>query len=281
MMRICDIVRSNRCLLDKEAPVSPEHNLCVVKDIFEELLHDKLGPDFTVSVDGTGLSVHNEKFDAEVREFITENKLAYPEMYMSGLYYHEVLLGKLGFHNRISGSSDDRISGEVSGTARLFERKKNAFEALKKFIEDKKWLVQCVNRINLSSIEDNDYNIEWSILDLEITPELLDGFISTVKMVVTAGLTDEEAGAWRQHIIEMFRAHAYRSIASVDFNWPSITIDTPEKWKKDYHERYKPEQERRERCAGVLEEIRGKIDTTDIKRQALLQQLLELNYELP
>ena len=296
MMRICDIVNSNRCLLDKNAPPYPEHNICIVKDVFEELLHEKLGTDVTVWVDGIGLGVQDDKFNAEVKEFITENKLEYPEAWACTIIspdvwrsgYHDAIIDKLTFMNRISGCSDDRIGGEVSGTVRLYERKKNAFEALKKFMEDKRWLVQCVNRIHLSSVEDNDYNIEWSISDLEITPELLDGFISTVKMVVTAGLTDEEAGAWRQHIIEKFRTYAYGSIASVDFDKPSVTIGTPEKWKKDYHETYKPEQERRERCAGVLEEIRGKIDITDIlnclernKRQLLLQQLVELNHDLP
>lgn len=295
MMRICDIVNSNRCLLDKNASPYPEHNICIVKDVFEELLHEKLGPDVTVWVNGIGLGVQDDKFNAEVMEFITENKLEYPEVlpctifaYSDAWRYHNALIDKLIFRNQISGCSDDRISGEVSGTVRLYERKKKAFEALKKFMEEKRWLVQCVNRIHLSSVEDNDYNIEWSISDLELTPELLDGFISTVKMVVTAGLTDEEAGAWRQHIIEKFRTHAYGSIASVDFDKPSATIGTPEKWKKDYHEKYKPEQERRERCAGVLEEIRGKIDIADIlnclernKRQLLLQQLVELNHELP
>jgi hypothetical protein len=314
MMRICDIVNSSRCLLDKHVSPYPEHNICIVKDVFEELLHEKLGPDVTVWVNGIVLGVRDDTFNAGVREFITENKLVYPESWACTIFspvawnggyhdaiidkltfpeqmnggYHDAIIVKLAFLEQISGCSDDRISGEVSGTVRLYERKKNAFEALKKFMEDKRWLVQCVNRIHLSSVEDNDYNIEWSISDLEITPELLDGFISTVKMVVTAGLTDEEAGAWRQHIIEKFRTHAYGNITSVDFDKPSATIGTPEKWKKDYHEKYKPEQERRERCAGVLEEIRGKIDIADIlnclernKRQLLLQQLVELNHELP
>ncbi len=296
MMRICDIVNSNCCLLDKHVSPYPEYNICIVKEVFEELLHEKLGPDVTVWVNGIGLCVQDDKFNAEVREFIAENKLVYTESWACTIFspvawnggYHDAIIDKLTFLNRISGCSDDCISGEVSGTVRLYERKKNAFEALKKFMEDKRWLVQCVNRIHLSSVEDNDYNIEWSISDLEITPELLDGFISTVKMVVTAGLTDEEAGAWRQHIIEKFRTYAYGSIASVDFDKPSVAIGTPEKWKKDYHETYKPEQERRERCAGVLEEIRGKIDITDIlnclernKRQLLLQQLVDLNHDLP
>ena len=265
-MRIYDIVNSNRSLLIKDASPCPEYNICVVKYVFDELLHEKLGPDFTVLVEGTGLMVRNEKFNTEVREFIIENKLVYPEMWGTSRFspdiysigYHDAIFDKLTFLDRISGSSDDRISGEVSGTARLYERKKNSFEALKKFMEDKRWLVQCVNRIQLSSIEDNDYNIEWSISNLEITPELLDGFISTVKLDTTAGLTDEEADAWRHHIIEKFRVHAQGTLQAVDFDKPSQTIDTPETWKKLYHEKYKPRAMRRERCAGVLEEIRGK-----------------------
>ena len=124
---------------------------------------------------------------------------------------------------------------------------------MRNVVSEYEWAIPYVNRIQLSYTQGI-----WSVSGFEITPELLDGFISNVNLGKTS-LTDEERDAWREELIWQYRVHAYGSPTAVDYNRPSIPIDTPDTWKTKYHTTIKPENERRKRCANVLHDIKGSL----------------------
>ena len=286
-MNIGDIVHSNRRLLNDDAPVNIDFNACIVKDLLSKQLKEKVSPDLEVEIVGTSFYVRNNKYAAEVKEFVEANKLAYPEDYVTSFAFshsytgwHNAINDKLTYNIGFSFGYSDTIAGAVADVKHKVKEKEEMFAKLKELMAGKQDLVQRVKEIYLGILPHLMDEIgDWYICNLQITPELMNEFVDFMRISHGGTLTDEEADAWRDEIIAKFRSASYAG--DVDYNRPTISVDMPEKWITEYHEKIKPAQERRERCADVLKEIRGKIDVNAIlnslgaqKRDAIIQHLL-------
>ena len=61
-MSIGDIVHSNRRLLDDDAPIDNDYNACIVKDLLNNQLKEKVSPDWEVEIAGSIFYVRNNKY---------------------------------------------------------------------------------------------------------------------------------------------------------------------------------------------------------------------------
>jgi len=111
------------------------------------------------------------------------------------------------------------------------------------------YIIPVVGKVKIYCDDDN----EWHVDEYEITPEQLDGFMEVMQKY----LTPEEVAGWRKQCIAEF---VRNSSGTADFNYPYITVSTPDAWRELFHSKILPDAERRDRCHETLEEINAQIN---------------------
>lgn len=218
-------------------------------------------------------TVVDEEFNKMVREYATEHKL-----------YHGVSTCSMGVFNGIKDDlaysynfypecRKDTLADMVKVITKDIVNAHRSFNNLQQIVRKFEWAIPVVEyiRVFLSGVDFFDGPV-WQVENLSITPENLNGFMDEAKNI----LQDDEAIAeWRKEIISSFRTASYGTNGKVDFNTPSVTVSTPDEWKKTYYERIKPEAERRERCKDVIEEIKGQMTRDDVLRSIGIAELVD------
>lgn len=219
------------------------------------------------------ISVFDEEFNKMVREYAIEHKL-----------YHEVASWAMGCSNGINDTlayayhfnpecQEDTLADAAKVIIKGVVNAHRSFDNLQRAVREFEWAVPVVEYIKIYPSGNDEWGAPvWHISSLSITPETLNGFMDEAKNI----LQDDEAIAeWRKEIIASFRTASYGHNAKVDFNTPSVTVSTPDEWKKTYYERIKPEAERRERCKDVIEEIKGHMTRDDVLRSIGIADLVD------
>lgn len=222
---------------------------------------------------GGSILVFDEEFNKMVREYATEHKL-----------YHEVSSWAMGISNGIHDTlaysypfnpenQEDTLANMAKVITKGIVNAHRSFDNLQRIVRNFEWAIPVVEYLRVYPSGNDDWGApEWHVLALSITPENLNGFMGEVKNI----LQDDEAIAeWRKEIIASFRTASYGRQAKVDFDTPSVTVSTPDEWKKTYYERIKPEAERRERCKDVIEEIKGQMTRDDVLRSMGIAELVD------
>ena len=155
----------------------------------------------------------------------------------------------------------------------LAEQGKKLFDGLKALVEKNRYLLPVVDAIKVTTHFDDI----WYIDSISITPEMVDGYMTAVTPVID---DTEATERLREKIINSFRKEVAGSPEKLDYNKPKVSVPEPNAWKKEYYEKIKPEEERRERSKAIIEEIRGSITEHDIMqevgRRKLKAKLMEL-----
>ena len=222
---------------------------------------------------GGSILVFDEEFNKMAREYATEHKL-----------YHEVSSWAMGISNGIHDplaysypfnpeNQEDTLANMAKVITKGIVNAHRSFDNLQRIVRNFEWAIPVVEYIRVYPSGNDDWDAPvWHIENLSLTPENLNGFMDEAKNI----LQDEEAIAeWRKEIIASFRTASYGHHAKVDFNTPSVTVHTPDEWKKTYYERIKPEAERRERCKDVIEEIKGQMTRDDVLRSLGIAELVD------
>ena len=205
------------------------------------------------------LYVTARDFNKEVDDYVTENKL-YGDGYWCGDVFPSTnaVRSKLAVTKSINTMQDEESVYSVAyNIAHMVDTHRKTFEALKELVDKYQYLVPVIDHIRVN------HSCDWSIGDIFITPEMLEGYMDAVRPV----LDDEAFGRLRENIIETFRLHANGNPENVDYNKPTVPVPAPEDWKKRYYGTIKPEEERRERSKAIIEEIRGSITENDIMQE--------------
>lgn len=263
-MPIGAIMDTQYPLLERNSPDNYYYKERLLYDELSRQLTNVLGDkrlDIDLCIGGGDIIVRSNKFNDEIHRYIVEHKLVCPVIVYqcpipasSPPPYFDSIHDTLEFVVRHRcNKSPDTIPMLARDIARRLAAWRHKVESLRNVVSEYEWAIPYVNRIQLRYTQGI-----WSVSGFEITPELLDGFISNVNLGKTS-LTDEERDAWREELIWQYRVHAYGSPTAVDYNRPSIPIDTPDTWKTKYHTTIKPENERRKRCANVLHDIKGSL----------------------
>lgn len=182
-----------------------------------------------------GLKFYNEELKWEGQYCRVDNKL--PNMCTYRLIFHPI-----EYSDRLNVMARSIADDILKSTTRLYRLK-----ALKTELED---IIPVVSRVKISCDDDN----EWHVDKYEITPEQLDGFMEAMRKY----LTQEEVAGWRKQCIAEF---ARNSGGTADFNYPYITVRTPDAWRELFHSKILPDTERRDRCRETLEEINAQINS--------------------
>lgn len=263
-MPIGAIMDTQYPLLERNSPDTYYYKERLLYDELSRQLTNVLGDkrlDIDLCIGGGDIIVRSNKFNDEIHRYIVEHKLVCPvSTYHYSIDgprppspppYFDSIHDELNFVVRHRyDESYYTIPMLARDIARRLAAWRHRVESLRKVVSEYEWAIPYVNRIQLSYTQGI-----WSVSGFEITPELLDGFISNVNLGKTL-LTDEERDAWREELIWQYRVRAYGDPMAVDYNRPSIPIDTPDTWKTKYHTTIKPENERRKRCANVLHDIK-------------------------
>ena len=212
-------------------------------------------------------------FNKEVNDYVTENKL-YGDGYWCGDVFpsKDAVSSKLAVTKSINTMREEESVYSVAcDIAHRADGQRKSFEELKELVDKYQYLVPVIDHIKVN------HGCDWSIGDIFITPEMLEGYMDAVRPV----LDDEAFGRLRENIIETFRLHANGNPENVDYNKPTVPVPAPEDWGKRYYGTIKPEEERRERNREIISEIRGTIaeheQMDDAKHIRLLQRLLSLS----
>lgn len=220
------------------------------------------------------LYVTSREFNKEVADYVTENKL-YGDGYWCGdLFPSKDAVGsKLAVTERINTMREEESVYSVAcDIVHRVDTHRKTFENLKELVDKYQYLVPVIDHIKVNHSRD------WSIGDIFITPEMMEGYMDAVRPV----LDDDEAfGRLREWVIDTFRLHANGKPENVDYNKPTVPVPAPEDWKTRYYGTIKPEEERRERNREIISEIRGNIaeheSMNDANHMRLLQRLLSLS----
>ena len=203
--------------------------------------------DISASLDGHLIECNLAEHNAEAETFVMSNKLDIQYGYsinalecpseMSAVLYYVKWRPRVELdHNSstLSDVADRMVTGIMSAMA--------SFSSLKSLGGLLQSVVPVVDRVLVYRTADDG----WAIDGYQITPELLDGFIAECKNV----LDEQEVRAFRSHLVDELSRYGY-----VDYDYPSVQADTPEKWRELYRTLIEPAQRRRERCKDVIEEI--------------------------
>lgn len=228
----------------------------------------------TLTLDCCGsISVFDEEFNKMVREYATEHKL-----------YHEVSSWSMDLSNGINDSlayayhfnpenQEDTLANMTKVIIKGIVNAHRSFDNLQRVVRKFEWAIPVVKYIRVYPSGNDDWGASvWHISSLSITPENLNGFMDEAKNILQ---DDEVIAEWRKDIMSCFRTASYKNSAKVDYNTPSVTVSTPDEWKKTYYERIKPEAERRERCKDVIEEIKGQMTRDDVLRSIGIADLVD------
>lgn len=220
------------------------------------------------------LYVTAREFHKEVADYVTENKLYGDGYWCRDIYpSKDAVCSKLAITKKVNTFREDQSVYSVAyDIAHMAHCQSKSFEELKELVGKYQYLVPVVDHLKVN------HGCNWSIGGIFITPEMLEGYMTTVRPV----LDDEEAfGRLRENIIDTFRMHANGKPENVDYNNPTVPVPAPDDWKKRYYGNIKPEEERRKRNREIIDEIRGSIaeheKMDDAKNMMLLQRLLSLN----
>ncbi len=232
-------------------------------DVFSALTLDCCG----------SITVFDEEFNKMVREYATEHKL-----------YHEVSSWSMGTSNGINDSlaysyhfnpecQEETLANMAKAIAEAIVNAHRSFDNMQRLMQRFEWAVPVVEYIRVYPSGNDEWGApEWHVSSLAITPENLNGFMDEAQNILHDG---EAVTEWRKEIIASFRTAAYGRKAKVDFDEPTITVSTPEEWKKTYYGVVKPEAERRERCKEVIEEIQGQMSRDDVLRSIGIAELVD------
>lgn len=228
----------------------------------------------TLTLDCCGsISVFDEEFNKMVREYATEHKL-----------YHEVASWAMGCSNGINDTlaysyhfnpecQEDTLADAVKVIIKGVVNAHRSFDNLQQVVQKFEWAIPVVEYIRVYPSGNDDWGASmWHISSLSITPETLNGFMDGAKNILK---DDEAITEWRKEIMSCFRTASYGHNAKVDYNTPSVTVSTPDEWKKTYYEKIKPEAERRERCKDVIDEIKGQMTRDDVLRSIGIAELVD------
>ena len=225
-----------------------------------------------------GMHFAMKAFNKEVDSFAQENKLhgwkAKQSIYGWIEDSYSALTEKIKVGKSLNAHTEDMTINQFAGTlATMAKQGQKLFEGLKELVEKNRYLLPVVDAIKVES----HYDDTWYIDSIYITPEMVDGYMTAVTPVIDDAEATERL---RKEIINSFRKEVCGSPEKLDYNKPTVSVPEPDEWKKDYYEKIKPEEERRERSKAILEEIRGAITENDIMqevgRRKMKQKLLEL-----
>jgi len=205
--------------------------------------------DISASLDGHLIECNLAEHNADAETFVMSNKLDIPYGYsinarecpseLSAVLYYVKWRPKVELDHNSSTLSDvaeQMVTDIMSATA--------SFSNLKSLGGLLQSVVPVVDRVLVSRTADNG----WTIDGYQITPELLDGFMAECQKT----LDEQELRAFRSHLVDELSMYG-----SVDYDYPSVHADTPEKWREQYRTVIEPAQRRRERCKDVIEEIKS------------------------
>ena len=278
-MPISQLIKTNQDIYYKGAFYHPYKDTLtdLISSRIKTLVENTVDAILTIEVAGVDnmvLEITTETFNNKVKDFVNENKL-HGYRYNSSDYCFEnspsIIIESLSVHEYINLSTSNTILSSAKQIIDKIGANKESFDELVKVVTPYQYLVPTVDYVQLSN------GGPWTIDDLCITPEMLEGYMAAVTPV----LDDEEAANRLRHkIIKSFRRASGGYPSAIDYDRPSVSVPTPEKWKQTYYEDIKPAEERRERCKDVLEEIKGTITAEEIidklKREKLMDKLYYL-----
>lgn len=205
--------------------------------------------DISASLDGHLIECNLAEHNAEAETFVISNKLDIPYGYsinalecpseLSAVLYYVKWRPKVELDHNSSTLSDvaERMVTDIMSAMASFSNLKSLGGLLQS-------VVPVVDRVLVSRTTDD----EWTIDGYQITPELLDGFMAECQKA----LDEQELRAFRSHLVDELSMYG-----SVDYDYPSVHVDTPEKWREQYRTVIEPAQRRRERCKDIIEEIKS------------------------
>ena len=279
-MPISQLIKTKQNIYYKGAICEPDKDTLtdLISARIKTLVENTVDTILTIEVAGVDnkvLEITTETFNNKVKDFVNENKLHGYQYnssgYFTGYYFEDnpsIIIESLSVHEYINFSTSNTIKSSAKQIIDKIEANKESFDEMVKVVTPYQYLVPTVDYVQLSS------SSPWEVNGLYITPEMLEGYMAAVTPV----LDDEEAANGLRHkIINSFRLASGGNPSVIDYNRPSVSVPTPEKWKQTYYEDIKPAEERRERCKDVLEEIKGTITAEEIidtlKREKLMDKL--------
>lgn len=207
-----------------------------------------------------------KEFNKEVDSFAQENKLygwkATPSICGGWIEDgYSALTEKVKVGKSLNAHTEDMtIHAFADLLATMAEQGKKLFDGLKALVEKNRYLLPVVDAIKVTTHFDDI----WYIDSISITPEMVDGYMTAVTPVID---DTEATERLREKIINSFRKEVAGSPEKLDYNKPKVSVPEPNAWKKEYYEKIKPEEERRERSKAIIEEIRGSITEHDIMQE--------------
>lgn len=281
-MRLCDIMKLTGCIQDGNKIIVLDKDKCNRESQLQHIIADRIK--LLIGLSGQTVTINfrspdtvvDEEFNKMVSEYATEHKL-----------YHGVStwsMGAVGAFNGIKDAlaysynfspeyQDATLTDMAKTITKDIVNAHRSFNNLQQIVQKFEWAIPVVEYIRVFPSGNDEWGAPvWHVENLSITPETLNGFMDEAKNI----LQDDEAIAeWRKEIISSFRTASYGTNGKVDFNTPSVTVSTPDEWKRTYYERIKPEAERRERCKDVIEEIKGQMTRDDVLRSIGIAELVD------